>query len=167
MFVNIGTMSAPLVPSPLDYIGPRRFAFYPAIKNAEPNEWVLGAGSWTEMQVVNAHTGGKMWIPRQCIAGVSDSHDGILVVGLTKELEFRAGTLGPRVKRVIEMPRESKAPERPRIEPGPRPPGPAPIIGIRVEHREDSPMSRALVILAVAALVVALTAAVLAVFRRF
>ena len=159
-------MSAPLVPSPLDYIGPRRFAFYPAIKNAEPNEWLLGASSWAEVQAVNALTGGKMWIPRRYIGGVSDSHEGMLVVGLTKELEFEAGTLGPRVKRVIEMPRETNVPERPRIEPGPRPPGPAPIIGIRVENREESSMSRALVILAVAALIVALTAAVLAVFRR-
>jgi hypothetical protein len=162
------TMSAPLVPSPLDYIGPRRFALYPAIKNADPNEWLLGAGSWTEVQVVNAHTGVKIWVPRQCIGGVSDSHDGMLVVGLTKEMEYRGGMLGPRVKRVIEMPRESTVqPPRPKIEPEPRPPGPAPVIGIRVEHREDSPMSRALVVLAVAAVIVALAAAVLAVFRRY
>lgn len=161
------TMSAPLVPSPLDYIGRRRFAFYPAIKNAEPNEWLLGRGSWTEVQVVNAQTGGKMWIPRQCIGGVSDAHDGLMIVGLTKELEYRAGTLGPRVKRVIEMPRDNVPQPRPRIEPTPRPPGPAPVIGIRVEHREDSPMSRALVVLATGAVIVALVAAVLAVFRRF
>jgi hypothetical protein len=160
-------MSAPLVPSPLDYIGPRRFALYPAIKNVEPNEWLLGKGSWTEVQVVNARTGSKMWIPRQCIGAVSDAHDGILIVGLTKELEYRAGALGPRFKRVIEMPRESKPQQRPRIEPHPRPPGPAPVIGIRVEDREDSSMSRAVVTLAVAAVIVALIAAVLAVFRKF
>jgi uncharacterized protein (DUF433 family) len=28
-------MPAPLVPSPLDYVGRRRFAFYPPVKNAE------------------------------------------------------------------------------------------------------------------------------------
>ena len=160
-------MSAPLVPSPLDYIGPRRFAFYPAIKNAEPNEWLLGKGSWSEVQVVNAHTGGRMWIPRQCVGAVCDSQEGILIVGLTKELEFRAGALGPRFKHVIEMPRDSKTQPRPRIQPDPRPPGPAPVIGIRVEHREDSPMSRAIVTLGVAAIIVSLVAAVLAVFRRF
>ncbi len=160
-------MSAPLVPSPLDYIGLRRFAFYPAIKDVEPNEWLLGTGSWTEVQVVNAQTGSEIWIPRQCIGAVSDSHDGLLVVGLTKELEYRAGALGPRFKRVIEMPREMEPEPRPRIQPEPRPPGPAPVIGIRVEHREDSPMSRALVILATAAVIVALIAAVLALFRRF
>jgi len=159
-------MSAPLVPSPLDYIGPRRFAFYPPIRNAEPNEWLLGKGSWTDVQVVNAQTGGKIWIPRQCIGAVSDSHEGILVVGLTKELEYRAGSLGPRVRRVIEMPRQVETQQRPRIEPAPRPPGPAPVIGIRVENRENSPMSRAIVILAMAAVIVALIAAVLAVFRR-
>jgi hypothetical protein len=160
-------MSAPLVPSPLDYIGPRRFAFYPAIRNAEPNEWLLGKGSWTEVQVVNAHTGTKMWIPRQCIGAVSDSHDGILIVGLTKELEYRSGALGPRIKRVIEMPREPQFQRRPFAQPDTRPPGPAPVIGIRVEDREDSPMNRALVALAVAAVIVALIAAVLAVFHRF
>jgi hypothetical protein len=53
------------------------------------------------------------------------------------------------------------------VKPDVRPPGPAPVIGIRVENREDSPMSRALVVLAVAALIVALVAAVLALFRRF
>jgi hypothetical protein len=41
------------------------------------------------------------------------------------------------------------------------------VIGIRVEDREDSPMSRAIVALAIAAIIVALIAAVLAVFRRF
>ena len=160
-------MSAPLVPSPLDYIGPRRFAFYPPIRNAEPNEWLLGKGSWTEVQVVNAQTGAKIWIPRQAIGAVSDSHDGILIVGLTKELEYSAGALGPRFKRVIEMPRDITLPQRPRIQPDTRPPGPAPVIGIRVENREDSPMSRAIVALAIAAIIVALIAAVLAVFRRF
>ncbi|MBV8897905.1 MAG: hypothetical protein JO051_15440 [Acidobacteriaceae bacterium] len=159
-------MSAPLVPSPLDYIGPRRFAFYPPIKNAEPNEWLLGTGSWTDVQIVNAKTGGKIWIPRQFIGGVSDSHEGLLVVGLTKELEYRSGALGPRFKHVIEMPLHVEL-KRALVPPDPRPPGPAPVIGIRVEDREDSPMSRALVTLAVAAIVVALIAAVLAVFDRF
>jgi hypothetical protein len=159
-------MSAPLVPSPLDYIGPRRFAFYPPIKNAEPNEWLLGSGSWTEVQIVNARNGGKIWIPRQFIGGVSDSHDGLLIVGLTKELEYRSGALGPRFKRVIEMPQHVET--KPRlVEPEPRPPGPAPVIGIRVENREDSQMSRAIVTLGVAAMIVALIAAVLAVFDRF
>ena len=160
-------MSAPLVPSPLDYIGPRRFAFYPAIKNAEPNEWLLANGTWTEVQVVNAQTGRRVWIPRRYIGAVGDSHDGLLVVGLTKELEYHAGALGPRFKRVIEMPRQIQPETRLRIEPEPRPPGPAPVIGIRVEDRDDSAMTRALLILAVAAVIIALIAAVLAVFRKF
>lgn len=160
-------MSAPLVPSPLDYIGPRRFAFYPAIKNAGPNEWLLGKSSWAEVQVVNGHTGAKIWIPRQCIGAVSDSHDGLLIVGLTKELEYRAGALGPRFKHVIEMPAHIEPPPRFRVQQSDaRPPGPAPVVGIRVEDRDDSPMSRAIVTLGVAALIVALIAAVLAVFRR-
>src|SRR5579884_2927708 len=126
-------MSAPLVPSPLDYIGPRRFAFYPPIKNAEPNEWLLATGSWAEVQVVNAQTGAKVWIPRRYIGAVGDSHDGFLIVGLTKELEYRAGALGPRFKRVIEMPRDIEPQPKLRMEAEPRPPGPAPVIGIRME----------------------------------
>ena len=55
------------MPSPLDYIGPRRFAFYPAIRNADPNEWILGTGSRSEVQVINAQTGREIWVPRQHI----------------------------------------------------------------------------------------------------
>ena len=80
-------MSAPLVPSPLDYIGRRRFAFYPPIKNFEPNEWMLGTGSWTEVQIVNSRTGIEIWIPRQYIGAVSESSGVLLIVGLRKELE--------------------------------------------------------------------------------
>ncbi len=160
-------MSAPFVPSPLDYIGLRRFAFYPAVKNVEPNEWLLGTGSWTEVQVVNACTGTEAWIPRRCIGAVSDGHDGLLLVGLTKELEYRGGSLGPRVKRVIEMPQDTSPRPRFAFAPEPRPPGPAPVIGIRIEESDDSRMTRAIVTLAAAALIVALVAAVLAVFRRF
>jgi hypothetical protein len=160
-------MSAPLVPSPLDYIGRRRFAFYPAIRNIQPNEWVLGTGSWSEVQVVNSQTGAEIWIPRQYIGAVSETHDPVLVVGLIKELEYRAGALEPRVKRVIEMPQVGE--KRPVLtDPSDslRPSGPAPVIGIRVENRDDSPMNRALILLGVGAIVVSLLAALLSVLAR-
>jgi hypothetical protein len=146
-------MSAPLVPSPLDYVGHRRFALYPAVGDLEPNEWVLGAASWSEVQVVNSRTGGEMWIPRQYIGGVSDRYDSVLVVELTKELEYRSGALEPRVKRVIEMP-QGAADNRPKFfeETARRPTGPAPVVAIRVENRADSPMNKALVRLGVGAI---------------
>jgi hypothetical protein len=140
----------PLVPSPLDYIGLRRFVFYPRIRNLEPNEWTLGVGSWTEVQVVNACTGQEIWIPRQYIGAVSESTGRMLTVGLRKELEYRAGILEPCIKRVIEMPQNpdeapSSAEARER-----RTEGPAPVVGIRVENREDSPMNKALLAFGIA-----------------
>lgn len=143
-------MSAPLVPSPLDYIGRRRFAFYPPIKNFEPNEWMLGTGSWTEVQIVNSRTGIEIWIPRQYIGAVSESSGVLLIVGLRKELEYRAGSLSPRVKRIIEMPRNPDIAPHLRPDSERRPSGPAPVVGIRIENRGNSPMNKALLALGLA-----------------
>ena len=153
-------MSAPLVPSPLDYVGHRRFALYPAVGNVEPNEWVLGTGSWSEVQVVNSQTGGDMWIPRQYIGGVSDRYDSVLVVELTKELEFKSGTLEPRVKRVIEMP-----PANPQESPK-RLAGPAPVVAIRTESSDNSSMNKALVSLGAGAVAVYLLALLISALTR-
>lgn len=160
-------MSAPLVPSPLDYVGHRRFALYPAIANVAPNEWVLGTSSWSEVQVVNSQTGAQIWIARQYIGGVSDKYDAILVVELTKELEFKSGALEPRIKRVIEMP--AKASEnRPKLfdEEPRRPDGLAPVVAIRTDSREDSPMNKRIVKLGVGALAVYLIAQLISVLTR-
>ena len=142
----------PLVPSPLDYVGLRPFAFYPRIKNLEPNEWTLGIGSWTEVQAVNARTGHEIWIARQYIGAVSESVGRTVIVGLRKELEYHDGILEPCIKSVIEMPHKmddaytGSNSER-RVD------GPAPVIGIRVENRENSPMNKALVALGIAFIV--------------
>jgi hypothetical protein len=159
-------MSAPLVPSPLDYLGRRTFAFYPPIRNIEPNEWVLGSRSWSEVQVVNAKSGGRLWIPWQYVGAVSESHDGLLFVDLRKEIEFRAGSLGPRVKRVIEMPVPSARPPKLGLASRSERHTPAPVIGIRVENREDSPMNKALIGFGLAALFLAAVAVLLSVFGR-
>ncbi len=160
-------MSAPLVPSPLDYVGHRRFALYPAIWNLESNEWVLGISSWSEVQVVNSHTGGQMWIPRQYIGGVSDRYDSVLVVELTKELEYKSGALEPRVKRVIEMPQGSAA-DRPKLfeETARRVAGPASVVAIRAEHREDSRRNKPVVRLGVGALAVYLIVQLISALAR-
>lgn len=145
-------ISEPLSPSPLDCIGLRRFAFYPPIRNLDPNEWTLGAGSWTEVQVVNASTGTEIWIPRQYIGAVSASSGSALIVGLRKELEYRAGTLEPRFKRVIEMPHKADDAMNWKDCDERRSAGPAPVIGIRVENRENSPMNNALLALGIASI---------------
>lgn len=159
-------MSAPLVPSPLDYIGRRGFSFYPPIKNVGPNEWVLGGSSWSEVQAVNLCSGRELWVARQYVGAVSETSDA-LVVGLTKELEYRAGALSPRVKRVIEMPhQETDRSELPVGEPR-HSSGPASVVGIRIEDRADSSMNRALVTLGIGALVMSVLAALLSGLARF
>lgn len=155
-------MSAPLIPSPLDYIGRRRFALYPPIKHAVPNEWLLGSGSWFEVRVINAVTGREMWIPRQYVAGVSD-RNGILVVELTEEIEFRAGALEPKAKRVIEMPVPAEQPQPKREHPNS---GPGCVVGIRLDDQAQSTMSKAMVSLGIGALVISLLAALIAVLAK-
>ncbi len=158
-------MSAPLVPSPLDYVGRRPFAFYPPIRNAHPNAWVIGTSAWTEVQVVNARDGYELWIPRQYIGAVSESDSPLLIVGLTKELDFRNGTLAPRVKRVIEMPHAPEANQQPEQEPA-RPFTPATVVGIRLEQQGTSKINKALGVLCIAAVLLALLAALLAASSR-
>ena len=158
-------MSAPLVPSPLDYIGPREFAFHPPIGKIKPNLWRIRARLWSEVEIVNHATGIAIWIPWQYIGAVGENSDGLLIVGLNKELDFRGGRIQPRFSRVIEMPASRSEEWKPRCEVH-RPPGPAPVIGIRVEPRGDSPMNKALITFGISALLVSLLAAIVSVFTR-
>lgn len=144
------------MPSPLDCIGRRRFAFYPAIENGGPNEWLLGTGSRAEVQAINAKTGAELWIARQYIGAVSDNTT-VLTVGLRKALEFREGSLKPRVQRVIEMPQTVNDLSQER-----RVRGPAAVVAIRLEDAKLSPIGRAVVGITVGGLVIALLAAWLA-----
>ncbi|HEY7307666.1 MAG TPA: hypothetical protein VH601_26315 [Bryobacteraceae bacterium] len=161
-------MSAPLVPSPLDYVGRRPFAFYPAIKNAQPNEWLLGTGSWSEVQVVNAHTGRELWVPRPYVGAVSETEGPLLIVGLTKDLEYREGIIEPCVKRIIEMPHVEAEQSAARTEVNRlrHNAGPASVVGIRLPERSDSSMNKALATLAIGALMVCLLAALVAAAAR-
>lgn len=136
-------MSAPLIPSPLDFIGRRPFAFYPEIENAPVNEWILGGRTWSEIEVINAHTGHRIWIPCRYIGAVADSSAPMLVVGLTKKLEYKSGMVRPRIKRVIEMP-VVKANTGKAIGQDQRPSGPARVIGIRLERGEEVRRTKAL-----------------------
>jgi hypothetical protein len=145
-------MAAPFMPSPLDCIGRQRFAFYPAIENAGPNDWLLGTGSRSEVQAVNAQTGVEIWIARQYIGAVSD-HTNVLTVGLRKALEFREGELQPRVKRVIEMPQAAGGFSQTRLEQGP-----AAVVAIRLDDRRKSHVGKAVAGIAVGGLLLALLA---------
>ncbi len=145
------------MPSPLDHIGRSPFAFRPPIKNADPNEWMLAVIASSEVKIVNARTGRGIWMPRRYIDSVSCA-GGLLTVGITKELEYRGGTLRPRLKGVIEMP---LAPDDARAVHlvSTRSSGPAPVIGIRVEDSGDSHTNRALIFTGIGAIVISILAA--------
>lgn len=148
-------MAAPLMPPPLDEIGRRHFAFYPSIWNLEPNEWILSSATWVDAQVVNARTGQQIAVPRRYIGAVSETDDPILIVGLTKELEYRENALWPRVRKVIEMPVAVNDPRPFRIFDA-RPEGPAPVVGIRLESSEESRAGKLLTAAGIGAVVVSL-----------
>jgi hypothetical protein len=155
-------MQGPLLPSPFDDIGQRRFSFYPSITNAEPNDWFMRNANWSEVQVVNSRTKQEISIPRQYIGSISETDDPVVIVGLTKELELRKGTVWPRVKRVIEMPvavnsMGSSALRKPWLyDAAQQRKAPAPVIGIRLEDDGNSRKGRLAAYLGVGAALVSL-----------
>ncbi|HKW98731.1 MAG TPA: hypothetical protein VJN43_13420 [Bryobacteraceae bacterium] len=127
-------MSLPPI-SALEQLGNRPFSFYPPIVNVESNEWFLRRGTWSEILVVNSRTGLELWIPRRFMGEVSQIEDPVVIVGLAKELEYKAGAVWPHQRRVIEMP--LAVGERPRSA-VPATDSPAPVIGIRTESITDT-----------------------------
>jgi len=97
-------MSSPPIPPSLDHLATRPFSFYPPIVNIERNEWLYRKSTWSEILVLNCKSGQEIWIPRRFVGEVSRVEDPILIVGLTKELEYKAGAVWPYQRRVIEMP---------------------------------------------------------------
>jgi hypothetical protein len=97
-------MSIAPLPTPLQHLGGRRFSFYPPIRNLQPNEWLYRRATWAECVVMNARTGQEVWIPRQFLGEVSGVDEAVMIVGLSRELEWRSGAIIPRERRVIELP---------------------------------------------------------------
>jgi len=97
-------MSEPNGPA-LEDLGKRHFSFYPAILNIEHNEWRLQRAAWSEILVVNAKTGQEVWIPRRFVGEVVRVDEPVMIVGLRKELEYTAGAVWPRERRLLAMPR--------------------------------------------------------------
>lgn len=129
----------PPVPPPIEQLGLRPFSFYPAVVNVEHNEWIYGRATWSEILVVNAKTRQEVWMPRRFLGEISSIEDPVVIVGLLKELEFRAGALWPVQRQVIEMPRAVN--QGPRLPP-PKVPAAAPVIGIRLEGRAENRVGR-------------------------
>ncbi len=97
-------MASPPIPPLLEHLAARPFSFYPPILNIEHNEWRYRKETWSEILVVNWKTGEEIWIPRRFIGEVSRIHDPVLIVGLTRELEYKAGAVWPYQRRILQMP---------------------------------------------------------------
>lgn len=155
----------PPLPTPLEELGSRPFSFYPAIVNIPHNQWLFRRATWSEVLVLNQKTGQEIWVPRRFIGEVSRIDEPVVIVGLVKELEYKAGSLWPYERRIIEMPRavnEGPRPAPPGEQPAPKP-EPASVIGIRLDDGTESRIGRML--LAVIALGIAACVLVVTLFR--
>lgn len=136
-------MSVPPVPPPLAQLGHRRFSFYPAILNIRHNEWLYRRATWSEVLVQNTKTNEEIWLPRCYLAEISRVDEPVMIVGLLKELEYKAGAVWPAERRVIEMPRAVNDTSR-RFIPAAAA-GPAAVVGIRIESGNQSRVGRFLI----------------------
>lgn len=133
-------MSVPPMPPPLEQLGQRPFSFYPPISNIVHNEWIYRRATWSEVLVQNTKTHEEIWVARRFVGGVSRVDEPVMIVGLTKELEYKAGTLWPLERRIIEMPRAVN--EGPRPSAPVAPAQPASVVGIRLESSAESRIGR-------------------------
>ena len=137
-------MSVPPVPPPLEELGQRPFSFYPPIVGIEHNEWTYRKATWSEILVANRKSGLEVYLPRVFVGELSSIEEPIAIVGLNKELEYKAGAIVPHIRRVIQMPRAVN--EGPIRRESRAPSGLAPVVGIRLEHKSESKIGRMLLV---------------------
>jgi hypothetical protein len=140
-------MSGPSIPPPFEPLAHRPFSFYPPILHIQHNEWRFRRATWSEVVVVNTKTGEEIWISRRFVGEVSRVDEPVMILGLTKELEYKAGQVLPHVRRVIEIPRAVNDSVAVRTEPYPQS---APVVGIKLEAGAESRIGK--LILAVVAI---------------
>ncbi|MDX2154806.1 MAG: hypothetical protein SFV54_28950 [Bryobacteraceae bacterium] len=92
-------------PPPLEHLNERPFSFFPPILGVEHNEWTYVRSTWSEMLVANTKSGAEVWIPRQYLGELSRVDEPVMIVGLRKELQYKAGSVWPYERRVVQMPR--------------------------------------------------------------
>lgn len=97
-------MASPPTPPRLEDLAGRPFSFYPPILGVEHNEWTFEKASWSEVLVKNTKQPLSIWIPRVYLGEVSRVDEPVMIVGLNRELEYKAGSIWPHSRRVIEMP---------------------------------------------------------------
>jgi len=129
-------VSIPPLPPPLESLGRRPFSFYPPVLNIEHNEWVFQHATWSEILVMNTKTRAEVWVPRRFLGEVSRVEEPVMIVGLKRELEYKAGTLWPHERRIIEMRKAVNEGPRPAVPDSP--PGRASVVGIRLENGAES-----------------------------
>jgi hypothetical protein len=125
-------MATPPIPPALEHLAARPFSFYPPIVGVEHNEWRYRKGTWSEILVLNCRTEEEIWIPRRFVGEVSRNDDPVLIVGLTRELEYKGGAVWPFQRRVLQMPPAATPHSKP-VEESPVESHPAPVVGIRLE----------------------------------
>lgn len=109
--------------SPFEQLSGRRFAFYPALRGIDHNEWTLVKETWSEILARNVETAEEHWIPRAHLGEISSTDEPVLIVGLKRELEVKAGEVRPYRSRVVALPGRPE-PRKPSDEPEPEPPAP-------------------------------------------
>ncbi|MEO8130702.1 MAG: hypothetical protein ABJF23_32470 [Bryobacteraceae bacterium] len=129
-------MSVQPIPPPIEHLGQRPFSFYPPILNTEHNEWIFRRATWSEILVCNTKTNNEIWVPRRLIGEISRIEEPVMILGLLKELEYKAGQVLPSSRRVIEIPRAVN--DGFRLAPQDAPASPAPVVGIRLESGTES-----------------------------
>ncbi|MFN9433111.1 MAG: hypothetical protein ACK6DX_23545 [Acidobacteriota bacterium] len=98
-------MENPSFPPPLDSLRGREFSFLPSIANIPTNLWRLKDANWSEFLVENEDEPVQVWVPRRYLGELSASDRPVMIVGLNRSLEYKAGQVWPLQKRILEMPR--------------------------------------------------------------
>jgi hypothetical protein len=155
-------MSVPPLPPSLETLGKRPFSFYPPVLNIEHNEWIFQKSSWSEFLVTNSKTGMEVWVPRRFLGEVSRVDEPVMIVGLKRELEYRAGTLVAHERRVIEMPKAVNDHARPPL-PEQAPPSALSSMGLSMNDGAESKIGK--VILGALAVGLLVTFLVVSYFR--
>lgn len=120
---KLNDMSEPIIP-PVDELKGKSFSFYPPILNIEHNEWTLKEATWSEMIVSNTTMPLEVAIPRRYFGQVSQIDDPVMIVGLSRELEYKTGAVWPTERRVLAMPAKVLTMKRPAGQPDLEPKSP-------------------------------------------
>ena len=132
----------PTLPPPFDETGDRPFSFYPPILGIEHNEWRAQQATWSEILVLNTKSEHSLWVPRRYIGDLSRVDEPVMIVGLKKELEHKAGGVWPHEKRVLSMPPLSTVPHTAQPEPAALPG----LVNLRMASTAESRIGRMILI---------------------